>query len=304
MIPASPKNDPSPVTDRDGGRVPPWARSQGRGCARLEVWIVTPSRFRPLSGLLADCLGADERRRRDAFASRLLADRFTIRRAWLRQILSCRLNVAPAALAFEAEPDGKPRLATGQADDLHFNLSHSGDCAVIAVNTGAPVGVDVEAITPGLDPARLAAATLAPDELMVWRSLPPSQRPSAFLHSWTGKEAVLKAFGWPLEPHRLPGISVLWPGCDLQAAATWRVLTVARPRTGRAVVALRTVDIGSGYLAALAIPAITTFPDITIVTAAAWPRFRTDHEARNGECITVERWRPQHDVYGGRSSGA
>jgi 4'-phosphopantetheinyl transferase len=45
------------------------------------------------------------------------------------------------------------------AIDIDFNLSHSGDLAVMAVSTSHTVGVDIEKERPIADPLRIAHRT-------------------------------------------------------------------------------------------------------------------------------------------------
>lgn len=71
---------------------------------------------------------------------------------------------------------------------LHFNLSHSGDLALIAL-APVPVGVDLERDTPA-DAQALAQAWFTPAE-----QAQLAQGKDDFLTLWTAREAVLKAMG-------------------------------------------------------------------------------------------------------------
>ena len=86
-----------------------------------------------------------------------------------------------------ADVNGKPRLA---ASSLHFNLSHSGACAVCAI-ADRPVGVDVEREAEmNLDIAR---KFFHPDE---YRRVAACPNPaSSFVEYWVLKESYLKATG-------------------------------------------------------------------------------------------------------------
>ncbi|MBQ9861392.1 MAG: 4'-phosphopantetheinyl transferase superfamily protein [Clostridia bacterium] len=77
---------------------------------------------------------------------------------------------------------GKPYLA--DHPDLYFNLSHSGDWAVCALDD-APIGVDLEQHRP-IDTERLAKRYLGISE--------PLTREKIF-SLWTKKESYLKAVG-------------------------------------------------------------------------------------------------------------
>ena len=78
---------------------------------------------------------------------------------------------------------------------MHFNLSHGGAVALIAVGTAEYLGVDVERLDRLQDADRLAERMLAPTELAAFQTLPAAARNPALLRCWTRKEAVLKALG-------------------------------------------------------------------------------------------------------------
>lgn len=88
----------------------------------------------------------------------------------------------------------KPVLAN-RPGDLQFNWSHSGDSAVVAVALGVELGVDLEARDRTVNALALADRFFSAREYQFLRRLPDSQRSTAFLRLWTGKEAVLKALG-------------------------------------------------------------------------------------------------------------
>ncbi len=88
-----------------------------------------------------------ERARRYKFARD--RRRFVAGRAFLRRTLAEHLSVNPRELDFVYGPFGKPELLphrTGKTAE--FNLSHSGDVAILAVTEGLSVGIDVERVAP------------------------------------------------------------------------------------------------------------------------------------------------------------
>ncbi len=78
---------------------------------------------------------------------------------------------------------------------LHFNVSHTDECALIAVSTTAELGVDVEKIRPEIVTRNLAAEIFCPAELSSLFALPAARVPEAFFKGWCGKEAYLKGTG-------------------------------------------------------------------------------------------------------------
>lgn len=65
----------------------------------------------------------------------------------LRRVLAVYLDEEPRRIRLERGEHGKPRLADPQGR-LRFNLSHSGEIALVAVSGELEVGVDVERVRP------------------------------------------------------------------------------------------------------------------------------------------------------------
>jgi 4'-phosphopantetheinyl transferase len=137
-------------------------------------------------------LNSDEKIRADRFYFNKHKRRFTTSRATLRIILSRYLNTAPERLEFTFNAQGKPAVTNSQK--LQFNLSHTGDTALLAVGKGFPLGVDIEQYSAR--PYEGIARTLFSEhELMSLIKAPPSLKPALFFHVWAQKEAFIKACG-------------------------------------------------------------------------------------------------------------
>jgi 4'-phosphopantetheinyl transferase len=78
---------------------------------------------------------------------------------------------------------------------VHFNLSHSGKWALIAVSEGAEVGVDVENVRRQDDLQSVARRLFSTGEQEALNRLTAEKYAQAFYRCWTRKEAVLKAWG-------------------------------------------------------------------------------------------------------------
>ena len=137
-------------------------------------------------------LSSDEEARACRFVSDTHRSRFVACRAALRYLLGARLGVRPEAVTFEYGPAGKPALA-GFAGP-HFNVSHSGDQALIAV-ADAAVGVDIELVRPMPDLDALAERLFTADERAALAVVREDARLEAFFAAWTRKEAYIKACG-------------------------------------------------------------------------------------------------------------
>jgi 4'-phosphopantetheinyl transferase len=138
-----------------------------------------------------DLLDATEHARRDAYVREDDRARFALAAALLRLTVAARTGTAPEAVEVDrtcptcGKPHGRPRLPGGE---LHLSVTHSGDCAAVAVTEAGPVGVDVEALR-AFDHERLLDEVLAPQERAAVTST------EAFFQIWTRKESVLKATG-------------------------------------------------------------------------------------------------------------
>jgi 4'-phosphopantetheinyl transferase len=143
-----------------------------------------------------EALSADERHRADEFRLERPRRQFVVTRSALRQLLGQYLNLPPTEIEFTFEAIAKPRLAQKHAPSgLRFNVTHSGDLALIAVTRGCDVGVDVERFRTVKQLEQLARRYFHPQEIEAVLQTPSAERNAAFLRCWTAKEAVLKAFG-------------------------------------------------------------------------------------------------------------
>lgn len=110
-------------------------------------------------------------------------------RKMLRSVLSARLGVEASHLVFDKGENGKPFLPN--ARDLHFNLSHSGDWIVAALDD-EPVGLDLEKVRPfATDMRRFVCG---PEEEKFF-SGGKKELDEAYVRCWTFKESYLKYLG-------------------------------------------------------------------------------------------------------------
>ena len=122
--------------------------------------------------------------------------RFVIGRGTLRRLLGGYLNVQPTEIDLAFDGNQKPHLAKKHASSgLHFNVSHSGDLAVIGFALNCEVGIDVEQLRDVGHLEHIARRFFHPSETNAVLSTSESTRKLAFLRCWTGKESILKALG-------------------------------------------------------------------------------------------------------------
>lgn len=189
-------------------------------------------------------LSADESERASRFHFAEDRQRFILAHASLRRILSRYLRREPQEIIFSANKYGKPLLTEG---NIEFNLSHSGDYALVAVSRERNVGVDIEKIRSDIEIENLASRYFSPREISELTALPPEQRMHAFFHCWTRKEAYIKAQGL--------GLSLPLDSFDVALAlGSAAILRATRPDPNEAARwSLRSLDVDSEYAAAAAV---------------------------------------------------
>src|SRR5256714_5722533 len=145
------------------------------------------------------------------------AERGEVGRA-VREILAAYLEASPDAIRIVTGEHGKPELADGA---LRFNLSHSGDLALVAVARERDVGVDVERIDARRDALALAERALDAQGAAAVRAAADADRAAVFHREWARREALAKCAGTglsippPDSPRRLIDLDV---GEDYAAA--------------------------------------------------------------------------------------
>lgn len=123
-------------------------------------------------------------------------DRYVIRHAILRLILSRYSRQPPSEIKFQLGAYGKPELGGNSAlTPLFFNTSHSADIGVCAITSACPIGVDVESTRKIPEIEDIAQRFFLPGETRALMDLPAEPRLEAFYACWTRKEALLKATG-------------------------------------------------------------------------------------------------------------
>lgn len=156
---------------------------------RIDLWQFSLANE---SANTLELLNAEELDRAKRFYFSIHQHRFSTARAALRIILARYLNTNPQHLVFTYNAHGKPEV--NNSAQLHFNLSHSGDLALLAVGKGTPMGVDIEKYS-----ARpyegIAKTSFSDQELTEFMQIPSSLKPATFFHIWAQKEAFIKACG-------------------------------------------------------------------------------------------------------------
>jgi 4'-phosphopantetheinyl transferase len=140
-----------------------------------------------------DHLPPGERNRATRIQSPRRRRRWVAARWALRGALARYLQRGLAEIELEVGTHGKPALAE-PSQSLRFNLSHSGDRALIAIVRGREVGIDVQRL---------------------------GSRPAGFYADWTRREAIAKCHGvglWSSLPDSAVAVSQIDAGGGFAAA--------------------------------------------------------------------------------------
>lgn len=217
-----------------------WTATDGTLQLHRDVVDVVHLDLKALSPRLLEfrsILSADEVVRADRFKFEEPRLRFIASRAVLRLVLARSCSVATSDIAFQYGNFGKPtvRLPMDSSSPVEFNVSHSGDVALIALTTSRQLGVDVEEHDPKVRILKLARRFFSSDEASQLEGLPTSEQLAGFYKCWTSKEAYLKATGFGLsfslgrftvnlDPREQPGLLAV---TDLpEESRRWQVITL------------------------------------------------------------------------------
>lgn len=203
----------------------------------VALWLCHLDRVSSDVAALSASLSAQEQARAERFGTALLRRRWIAGRATLRSLLGDALGLDPAAVRLRRGVRGRPELEPNDAVD--FNVSHTGDTALIAIATGTQdgkrIGIDIEREERRVNADGLARKFLTERERAEMAPLTPDARRQRFLRLWTCKEAMSKATGDALSaPFRqldvmLDGGPRLVAGPMPYLPAAWQLVAVATP---------------------------------------------------------------------------
>ena len=214
----------------------------------VHVWRISLDQPTEEVRRFQETLEPHEIERSNRFVFDKLRRHFIVARGFVRQAIGRYLNLNPATLRFSYGPYGKPALSGDQP--LNFNLSHSNEMALLAVASGADLGVDVESIRADFATEDIARRFFSRVENISLNGLETEEKVAGFFRCWTRKEAYIKAIGKGLSqaldgfdvtlgPHEAPALL----RAEHDDVTRWQVMDL---------------DVGAAYAAALIVEAPVT----------------------------------------------
>jgi 4'-phosphopantetheinyl transferase len=139
---------------------------------------------------LVHFLNPEEQIRSERYYKEKDRNRFIICRAILKIVLAAHSKSDLNNIHLDYQINKKPFLASHP--ELHFNISHSEDFAVIAISQ-SKVGIDIEYNAKDFDFNNVLADIFDSNEILDIQNA--ANKEYAFYTSWTRKEAFVKALG-------------------------------------------------------------------------------------------------------------
>lgn len=199
----------------------------------VSVWDIDLDPRTPAGGWGGQLLDAADRRRAAALADPVAARALARSRAAARRLLAGHLGLPASQIHWDRGENGKPAVPGRTCE---WNLSRSGDRALVAIGGLAPVGVDLQREHPHRDPVALARRYFGPAEAeRVAAAADPVRLVCRLL---SRKEALAKAAG---------GRLLAFLRCDTGRVAAAPVRWCGEQLT------VTDLDAGPGYTAALAV---------------------------------------------------
>lgn len=212
----------------------------------VHVWRVSLAPPAERLAALASTLREDERARAARFVFERDRTAYIATRGALRTLAGRYLGRAPGTLELGYQEKGKPFLASPPGERLRFNVSHSGELALLAFVRGRELGVDIERRRELQDLLSLARTAFSPPEYAALCRQPAHEHAAAFYACWSRKEAFIKATG--------EGVSQLADfEVNVRADEPARLLRVPGPPPAHPSWSIRDLPAIPGYAAALVV---------------------------------------------------
>lgn len=161
---------------------------------KIEVFLYDIRLFN--SEELYSYLSDEETQRANKLKINLKRKQFVISRGLLRVLLSSTIQKQAQEISIHYEEKGKP-FVQEEIDNksIEFNISHSNNYVLIAITLANKVGVDIEAINPGMKFIPLAKRFFSEKESSALLNISEETQCDTFYRIWARKESFIKVTG-------------------------------------------------------------------------------------------------------------
>jgi 4'-phosphopantetheinyl transferase len=207
-------NDAAPF---DAADVP---RALATPIAGVSLWWCGLSAPEARQAAFESWLSDAEHARMRRFGTAALRARYLIGRGTLRWLLAEALACAPRDVVIARGPRGRPYVV--DSPSLDFNVSHTGDRAMIGLARNARIGVDIERGDRPVNVDGIARKFMTAGERAAFPDSGDGAR-RRLLRLWTCKEALSKATG--------DALSAPFSRIEIDVAPTMRLASGPAPYT-------------------------------------------------------------------------
>ena len=157
----------------------------------IHIWLnylnIHQAKLKHLYPLLSDA----EKARSEQFKHFKHRKHFIASHGFLHSVLDYYIETAAADIEFSYGHNGKPYIQEEQnPHNIQFNMSHSGNMAILAICNQQSVGIDIEHSERKTDWQGIIRRFFTENEQQFIFSLPEDQQQAAFFQVWTRKEAI------------------------------------------------------------------------------------------------------------------
>lgn len=157
----------------------------------VHIWVIDLNITEDEISFLKNVLSEDEIIKASKFRFQKDKNCSIITRGALRILSSKYLDLKPEDIVFEYGEFGKPDFKMNTK--LKFNISHSGDMAIIGFVLHDDIGVDIEHMKSDFDVLDIASNYFSNSEIDSLKKLPIENYVKGFYRCWTLKESFIKA---------------------------------------------------------------------------------------------------------------
>jgi len=166
------------------------------GDNEIHIWLNYLNLHQARLKHLYPLLSAAEKERSERFKHYKPRKNFIASHGFLHTVLSYYIDVPASEITFKHAEQGKPSIIDEQnKKNIQFNLSHSGNLAILAICKNNQLGVDIEHTDRKTDWAGIARRFFTANEQQDFFKLDESIQEDAFYKIWTRKEAHMKVTG-------------------------------------------------------------------------------------------------------------